>query len=272
MRVLFINNDELAVNLVKPKIEALGHEVLWEKIKKEGVERLNHEAFDVLFIDPEPLTTPALMIATIRRQLLNFPYIFVISSALEEAEAIAAGANSVFPKPLDPSLVEEKMRFAETMVGAVQNYGDDSIDFPSAGGVIARSAFNQLFLSAMDRGNRYAERAYVLRIYIADPEKISSVEGPYALDYAAAKMSQHLVQTRRQSDIIGQTGKYEYSLLLQRPAFEAEPEQAANRFAESLAQMRDVVQAGQSEMTFIVDLLALPQGGPVVEHRVVLDA
>jgi hypothetical protein len=39
---------------------------------------------------------------------------------------------------------------------------------------------------------------------------------------------------RRQSDIIAQTGRNEFCLMLQRPLYETEPMEAANRFADAL--------------------------------------
>ena len=51
-------------------------------------------------------------------------------------------------------------------------------------------------------------------------QTIYEAEGPYAADYVVAKLSKHLVQLRRQSDIIAQTEGYEYALLLQRPYYE----------------------------------------------------
>jgi GGDEF domain-containing protein len=148
----------------------------------------------------------------------------------------------------------------------VARIGDDSEDFPSAGGVIAKSAFNQLFLSGMDRADRYGERTFVLFISLSNYKEILEMDGPYAAEYAVAKLSQYLVLLRRQSDIIGQTARYEYALLLQRPAYDTEPVEAANRFAESLSNIKDIVSSGSTEVKVTISLVDLPMGAKLIEH------
>ncbi len=271
MKILAITNDELALSLIKSRVEALGHQFFSEKVKNEGVERLKKERFDVVFIDPTPLTSARPIIVNIKRAVSNYPYIFLISDSISQEEAVLGGANDLFLKPLDPASFDEKIARAVRILALVRDYGDDSLDFPSAGGVIAKSAFNQLFLSAMDRADRYGERTYVLRIYIDNYQDIVSREGPYAIDFAGAKLSKHLVLLRRQSDIIGQTGKYEYSLLLQRPIYETEPVEAANRFAESLAAIKDFVAPNSSAIGLTVVLNELPTGRSLAMHRLVFE-
>ena len=67
------------------------------------------------------------------------------------------GCNDLLKKPVSGEKLIVKSENAERMVGLVERIGDDSEDFPSAGGVIAKSAFNQLFLSSIDRADRYGE-------------------------------------------------------------------------------------------------------------------
>jgi diguanylate cyclase (GGDEF)-like protein len=171
-------------------------------------------------------------------------------------------------KPLDPMVLEEKIGNADRLLTLVKRIGDDSEDFPSAGGVIAKSAFNQLFLSAMDRADRYGERTFILFISLSNYKDIKDHDGPKAADYAVAKLSQYLVLLRRQSDIIGQTAKYEYALLLQRPVYETEPVEAANRFAESLASFKEIASTGATNVEITVTLLSIPTGGKMIEHVV----
>jgi len=134
------------------------------------------------------------------------------------------------------------------------------MDFPSAGGVIAKSAFNQLFLTALERGDRYGELTYLLRVYISNIQDIHDMDGPYASGYAAAELSRQLVLMRRQSDIIGQTDKGEYCLMLLHPQSEQEPKEAAKRFADTLdrAHLDNVPGAVQPKLS--VELVSLPLG------------
>jgi len=219
-------------------------------------------------MDPSPLSNARPVILNIRRTVANYPYIFLLSETTTREEATKSGANDVMSKPLDPSSLEEKVANAERLLQLVKRIGDDSEDFPSAGGVIAKSAFNQLFLSAIDRADRYGERTFILFITMSNYIDIRDFDGPYAADYAVAKLSQYLVLLRRQSDIIGQTAKYEYALMLQRPVYDTEPVEAANRFAESLNGFKDIASSGATPVEITVSLVAVPTGQKLIEHLI----
>ncbi len=266
MKILVVDNDDVTVNLLKSKIEASGHQFFSETAKNKAVDRVKADAFDVIFIDPSPLTTPRPIILNIKRSVSSYPYIFLLSESFNPEDAILAGANDLFAKPIDSVSLGEKLKNAVNLKALVANYGDDSLDFPSAGGVIAKSAFNQLFLSAIDRADRYGERTYVLKISINNHKDVLDMDGPYALDFAAAKLSQKLVLLRRQSDIIGQTGKYEFTLLLQRPIYETEPVEAANRFGEALSKVEEIAAPGTNTLDLRVGLYEIPTGKIIVEH------
>ncbi|HBR68866.1 MAG TPA: DNA-binding response regulator [Rhodospirillaceae bacterium] len=268
MKILVVDRDELVGNKIKSKLAPLGHDVVTEIAKNNAVERISAERYDVLFFDPSPLTLARTIVLNIRRIAKHYPYIILTSESASRADAIKSGCNDVLAKPIDVEALEEKIRNAAHMHSLVRRIGDDSEDFPSAGGVIAKSAFNQLFLSAIDRADRYGERTYVLFITMRNYESVRDLDGPYAADYAVAKLSQYLVRLRRQSDIIGQTEKYEYALLLQWANYDSEPVEAANRFAEALSNFKDIVSSGAMEVEIAVTLVDLPVGSKLVEHVV----
>ena len=229
-------------------------------MKNAALERLEKEPFDAVFFDPAPLANARPLILGIRRSMRGYPYIALMSHDSNLGEAIKAGANGWLPKPLTVENLQHAVDDAERLTGLVKRLGDESEDFPSAGGVIAKSAFNQLFLSAVDRADRYGERSYLVFIGIRNDKALRDQGGAYAADYAAAKLSQYLVRLRRQSDIIAQTGRAEYCLLLQRPVYETEPLEAANRFAAALEKLEDIC-AGDDDMVEIgVSLLDVPVG------------
>lgn len=266
MKILIVDRDDLSAQLVKSKLEPMGHKVLQESVKNNAIERLSADPCDVIFLDPSPLTSARPVVLNIRRSTGDYPYVILMSSTATREEAIRAGTNDLLTKPLDAGVLTEKMDNADRLLKLVKRIGDDSEDFPSAGGVIAKSAFNQLFLSGIDRADRYGERTFVLFISMSNYKEIYQMDGPYAADYAVAKLSQYLVLLRRQSDIIGQTAKYEYALLLQRPIYETEPVDAANRFAESLAGFGDIVSSGSTPVKITISLIDLPIGAKLVEH------
>jgi CheY-like chemotaxis protein len=266
MDVLIVDRDDLATQQLKSRLEPKGHRVLTESVKNNAVARLSSDKCNVVLLDPAPLSSARPVILNIRRSVGTYPYILLMSENATREEAVKAGANDLLVKPLDPSVLDEKMNNAERLTKLVARIGDDSEDFPSAGGVIAKSAFNQLFLSGMDRADRYGERTFVLFISLSNYKEILEMDGPYAAEYAVAKLSQYLVLLRRQSDIIGQTARYEYALLLQRPAYDTEPVEAANRFAESLSNIKDIVSSGSTEVKVTISLVDLPMGAKLIEH------
>ena len=266
MKILVVDRDELTIQLLRSKLEPLGHQVVEETVKNNAVERMANDDFDVVLLDPSPLTSPRPLILSARRSVKNYPYILLTSTTIPKDEAVKAGANDLLAKPADPEILDEKITNAERLIRLVRHINDDSEDFPSAGGVIAKSAFNQLFLSAMDRADRYGERTFILQISLSNYQDILALDGSYAAEFAVAKMSQYLVLLRRQSDIIGQTGKNEYSLLLQRPIYETEPVEAANRFAQELAQFNDLDSSGQTSAEITVSLIDVPAGSLLVQH------
>lgn len=266
MKVMIIDNEDMAAQMVKSKLEPLGHVVSFESDKEKAIQRAVEEQTEVFFVDPKPQNSARPFILNLRRHVPNYPYIFGFSNDMSFEDAMKSGANDLFAKPVDPQALGTKMKNAGFLINLVNRISDDSEDFPSAGGVIAKSAFNQLFLSALERADRYGERTFILFISISNYQEILEMDGAYAADYAVAKLSQYLVRLRRQSDIIGQTAKYEYALLLQRPIYDTEPVEAANRFAESLMGCEDIVSSGTAPVQITVSLVDIPVGHIVQQH------
>jgi len=265
MKILVIDRDTLSTQLIKSKLEAMGHILVEEPVKNNALERLESDEFDTIFFDPAPLNNARPIVLGIRRAVKNYPYVVLMSQDMDQEDAIRSGANEIMVKPVESSKLDVMIKNAERMTKLISRMGDESEDFPSAGGVIAKSAFNQLFLSAIDRADRYGERSFLVFIGIRNYQEVMEMDGPHAAAYAAAKLSQYLVRLRRQSDIIAQTGKSEYCLMLQRPQYETEPLEAANRFAEALSQLEDIAQ-GAGTVEIHVTLLDVPVGTKHVEH------
>jgi PleD family two-component response regulator len=200
----------------------------------------------------------------------NYPYVVLMSQDMDRSEALKSGANDIMVKPLDASELERMVKNAQRLTALIRRVGDESEDFPSAGGVIAKSAFNQLFLSCIDRADRYGERSFLVFININNYNELLTVDGKYAAEYAVAKLSQYLVRLRRQSDIIAQTGKGEFCLMLQRPMYETEPLEAANRFADALNKFNDIVPSDSASVEIGVTLVDLPVGAQHVDHKIVV--
>jgi CheY-like chemotaxis protein len=270
MQVLVIDRDEMAANLIKSRLEPVGHRVAIQADKSaEALDTVAKENWDVIFIDPSPLTNPKPLVQSLRRSMRRYPYTILLSSTLGLAEALTSAMNDALAKPVDPTLLDTHLANAARLSSIMKHMGDDSEDFKSAGGVIAKSAFNQLFLSCIERADRYGENSFLLYITMSNYNSTIDRDGEVDADIMVAKMAKHLVRLRRQSDIIGQTRRNEYVLLMQRPAYESEPVDAANRFAEALSKCTDIIGGSpllEAEMT--VSLIDLPTASLVISHKV----
>jgi len=269
MKILIIDRDQSSSNLLASRFKEQGHEVFEEQIKNEGLEKMSAERIDIVFIDPSPMQDVRAIALNIRRTIRSYPYIIYMSTdKINVQDVIEAGCNDLLNKPIDPKAAEQKIKNAKHMLNMMTRINDDSEDFPSAGGVIAKSAFNQLFLSAIDRGTRYNERSYVLSIGIENYHEIKSLDGNYNADYAVSKLAYHLVRLRRQSDVIGQTGAHEFSLLLQRTQDKDEPEEAAKRFSATIEELDDIQPVEGGRVRIYIRLTELPGGQLPYQHIV----
>ena len=260
MKILIIDRDESFSNLMASKMKATGHDVVTTTLKNDGIEQIGTTRLDAVYFDPSPMTDPKPIMLQIRRMVHTYPYLVMMGEESSREAGITAGCHDGLKKPLDPAALTASLENAERMSDLVRRIGDETYDFPSAGGVISKSAFNQLFRSAIDRSGRYGESAHVLFISIPNYEDIKIDDGSYAADYAVSKLAQNLVRLRRQSDILAQTGENEFALLLQRPQTPTESVDAAKRFSSALDDQTEVTSTGIPDLFLEVTLVQVPSG------------
>ena len=260
MKILFVDRDPLMAGLAAGHLEPVGHRIVHESAKTALVPAAKDGSFDVFCIDPSPLNEARNLVMSVRHNSYNYPYMLLVGDAATQEQALGSGFNDALPRPLDVKKLDEKIKNAAFFLKTVRRLGDTQEDFPSAGGIISKSAFNQLFLSAIDRALRYGEVNYVLFIGLENYADIGHNEGMYTADYAAAKLSQFLVRVRRQTDIIAQVGRGEFALLLQRPASESEPMEAAARFVQAISDNRELFGLAFTAPRIGVRLANLPIG------------
>ena len=212
------------------------------------------------------------MMMSIRRATRQYCYVALMGEDIDNQSAASVGANDAIAKPIDPEAVQKIILSAKNFLDYSKLLSDISEDFPSAGGVIAKSAFNQLFLSSIDRGWRYVEKTYILSVSIDNFEDIKALDGDQHALYGASKLAHHLVRLRRQSDVIGQVRENEYCLLLQRTANENEAEEAAKRFTANLQEIDDFIPAEGNSLKIKVALTELPSGRLAYEHTLLKQA
>ena len=199
-------------------------------------------------------------ILTLRKNTRRYPYIVLASDVAAEVDALQAAANAIMPLSASKDDLHRALGNATQLHGAISLMGNDDVDFPSAGGIISRSAFNQLFLSGIERGNRFGEKVYILMITLQNYDDLRAHDGAYVADYTTAQLSRELVKMRRQSDIIGQISESSFALLLMRPPFDYDPTDAAKRYCETLSHKTHIARQAQVSVDIEVSLISLPDG------------
>lgn len=270
MKILVVDRDALSANLIKSRLEPTGHIVEIQAGKTEVLDMVSQQGWDIVFLDPSPLTNAKPLVMNIRRNVRRNVYMILSSETLNEKDALLSGFNDFIAKPLDPATFDTKIQTAGRLNGFLRHLANEAEDYPSAGGVIAKSAFNQLFLSCMDRADRYGEVAYVVLISFENFITVSANDGPYEAEVVSAKLAQHLVRLRRQSDIIAQIRPNEYALLLLRTLSDAEPLDATSRFAESLSKCIDLPTNPLMDVEIKISLMKIPTGSILTEHHITL--
>lgn len=268
MKILIIERDQMSSQMLASKLEADGYEVHQESSKNEAIERVAQESFPIVLLDPTPMRDARALTLNMRRNAQNVPYAILITAEEDIllSDVMKMGCNDFVLKPLDSKEVLEKIDNAKRLHDLFDQLSDVSEDFPSAGGVISKSAFNQLCLSAMERGGRYNELAFILTISIENYDEIKKLDGEYHANYSVSKMAQHMVRLRRQSDIVGQIAKNEYAILLQRTQGNEEALNAARRFAATFDEIDDFLPAEGKPISIHLNLMHMPTGAVFFDH------
>jgi PleD family two-component response regulator len=268
MNVLVINADETENQEIDAALKTLGHTVFCTASQEQAEAILDDNTIAVVLYDPAPLTSARQPVMALKRHIKDYTYFIQLSDQSSQQDAIKSGMNDVLVRPITQDGLKDKIENAIQLSQLIKRLSDDREDFPSAGGIISKSAFYQLFYSGIDRADRYGESSYVIFISIINYQELLEMDGSYAADYAAAKLSQFLNKMRRQSDIIGQTAKSEYALLLQRPAYEEEPIKAAERYTKQLGEFDDLYEGASAHIKTRVQLVKLPVGQHVIDNEI----
>lgn len=267
MKIQIIDRDDSTANLIKARLEQASHKVTVSAVKTDAIEGLSSQPVDMVFLDPAPLNNARQLVISIRRKLPTYTYIVLMGPEITPRDAIAAGANDAMPKPFSPQQILTCTDNAARLQGILHRLNNTDEDFPSGGGVIAKSAFCQLFLSAIDRADRYTEQSYVMFMSLRNYNQIRVNDTEYAANTASATLARQLSRIRRQSDILAQTGPHEYALLLQRPNYPTEPIEAAMRFADTLAGNNELQAASKNPVEILIDLVEVPSGNLLACHE-----
>lgn len=271
MEILVIDRESLTNQLIASKLGAKGHKVVAEANKNVAFDMIKQGKFDCIMVDPAPLAEARPVVIGVWKNIRSAvkPYIILLSKSATTEEAITAGTNDVLNKPLSTQDLETKIGNAERLMEMSRMLArEDNVH--SSGGMIGKAAFNQLFLSAIDRAFRYAERSLIVFITVTNHDEAIKAAGQEAYEETVKKLTEKMTFMRRQSDVIGRLGAESFAVLLQRPLYESEPIDAINRFSEVLDKFYQTFEDKAMAPRLHLRLIELPQGALHTERFVPL--
>lgn len=271
MDVLVIDRESLTNQLISSKLGAKGHKVVCEGNKNAAFDMIKAGSFDCIMVDPAPLSEARPVIIGVWKNIRTpvKPYVILLGKSATTEDAITAGTNDVLNKPLSSQELETKIGNAERLMELSRQLArEDNVH--STGGMIGKAAFNQLFLSAIDRSFRYAERSLIVFLEVTNHAEALKAVGQEAYDEMVKKLTEKMTFMRRQSDVIGRLGAHSFAVLLQRPLYETEPVDAINRFSEVLDKFYQSFDDKAGAPRIHLRLIELPQGSQHTERFVPL--
>jgi len=268
MKLLVIDRDRANCEQMEEYLKDSGIEASFEPIRAKAVDAFKAGGYDAIFIDPAPQGEVRPFVIGIRRSTASFPPIIVMAHDMTREQVMAVGGNAHLAKPLDKGDFLTKAQNAGRLSDVIRMMADDRADFPSKDGIIAKSAFNQLFITCLDRADRYGENSYLIFADVDNLDEIAAKDGAEAAATVADNLRRTISRTRRLSDIAGHIEQARFCLLLLRVAKEDEPFLAANRFAEALKENHDLISTSATPAVLKVWLFGIPSGEIAVEHAV----
>ncbi|MDE1152858.1 MAG: diguanylate cyclase [Micavibrio sp.] len=269
MEILVIDRESLTNQLIGTKLGAKGHKVVTEPNKNAAFDMIKAGSFDCIMVDPAPLPEARPVIIGIWKNLRSpvKPYILLLGKTGTPEDAIAAGTNDVLNKPFSTADIETKIGNAERLQDITRKLArEDNVH--SVGGLIGKAAFNQLFLSAIDRAFRYGERSLIVFVTITNVDDMNAAMGQDTVNDTVSRLTEKMTFMRRQSDVIGRLGFKDFAILLQRPQYESEPIDAINRFTEVLDKFQAGFENRAAAPKLHLRLIELPQGALHTERHV----
>lgn len=268
MRILIIDRDRQSVEALQGWLQQQGHDVVAEPVRKTALDMLNEQPFDMVAIDPAPLTSVRQIALPLRwEQRDDYPYLVLLGHDTDYAELIRSGMNDKLAKPFHEQSVSNVIQNAERLTGFMKKLQTGNAVEPAESRLFGQRPFYQLVLSALDRAYRYNEQAFLLHIRLTNSEALLSRLGPEQTGVVLTELGKYLNKLCRMSDFLGHTDVTEFVLLLLRPALDREPQDAAERFAMTLkdfqAQMANTIKP-----EFLIELWSLPSAS--VEEQIEL--
>lgn len=261
-KVMVVDRDRDTIDMIEAAKDNLGLvQVDYEAVRNSAIERLHEERYHAVFFDPSPNTEELRsFIIGARRNNNHYIPVTVMSRQVTESEAYACGANDYLQKSVVLDEFKSKIRNMKNLTDLIERLKEDHRDFVSRDGVISKTAFYQIFISSLDRADRYGEETYLIFVRIDNIHDLQQMYGEEVTEIICDKMKKYTVKIRRLSDIVGRTAPNELCLMLVRPMNQNEPIMAVQRFADSMSDYAPSISEADAKAQLSVHLMALPSG------------
>src|SRR5688572_7554399 len=94
MKIIIVDRDHLTAQLLQNRLETEGHQVVVEHVRKDALERIAQEEFDVMIIDPAPLPSARQMTLPLRwEQRSGYFYLILMTHESNPQEVVHCGLN-----------------------------------------------------------------------------------------------------------------------------------------------------------------------------------
>ncbi|MDB5477663.1 MAG: response regulator [Alphaproteobacteria bacterium] len=257
MKILILDRDRNAMQFLQNCLEEDGHSVVVESIRKDALERVAQEEFDVIAIDPAPLPSARQITLPLRWERHDYySYMLLLGHNSEDQEVIHSGMNDKILKPFDPADIRRKLDHAKRLTEFMKRLGAGQ-QVASDRQIFGQRAFYQLVLSALDRAARYNEQAFLLVMRLDNFAVLEKEMGPEKANDVQQALGDYLSSLHRMSDFLGHSDKTEYVLLILRPSADTEPHDAAERFTVALREFQARYESG-TRPEFTLELWMLP--------------
>lgn len=260
MKIMVIDRDRDALEEIETICADIPNlELVIEPIKNNAIEMARSTPYDAIFFDPAPQNEARSFIIGTRRGISHYNPIIVMSHQLDD-NVKKLGANDILSKPFDVTAFKQKLFNMRTLNDLIARLSNEAYDSDSKEGVISKSAFYQIFISCLDRADRYGEESFLTFATISNIEDIRAQHGAKAASEICDNLKKYTMRIRRLSDIAGQTAPEEICLMLMRPASDDEPSMAIQRFSESMDEYIELIGTHDIKPVVNVKMIALPSG------------
>lgn len=269
MKILIVDRDRLASQLLQNRLEAEGHEVVVEPVRKTAFELVDQQHFEIVAFDPAPLPSARQVTLPLRwEQREDYLYLIQLGHDINHEDMVRCGLNDAIAKPFDWQEVQEKIANAKRLTEFMHRLSHTPEVRSINEFVFGKRAFCKLVLSALDRANRYGEQGYLLSIRMDNLDRIAQAIGEEKALQMFGNTEKYLSKLHRLSDFLGHTETAEYTLLLLRPAVDTEPQDALERFSIALREFQ-VQYQGAEQPHFTIELWELPSARIISQNRLV---